>query len=250
MTEPLNVWTYWEGMRPPYIDLCLRTMARACAESGVSFRQLGADSVDQFLKPGVLHENYRILTAVGPKVSAIRAALLAYHGGWWWDADTIALRSPTALMRRYPRATMLYMTWTRLPLRILNGYIYAAKGCPAASEWLAAVNRMLAEEPERANRWLELGEKTLTPLLRDRDDCAEVPRQLFLPIDIDSDVGEFFWRENPFRYLREDAICYGLNHSWFWAHRQREMCVPSNEWGQSDLLIHRLLHFAREGLLR
>lgn len=246
----IRVWTYWEGPKPAYIDVCLRSMARACDVPGVSFHQLSPANLGRFLKPKMLNLNYRRMTAIGVKVSAIRAALLAHYGGWWWDADTIALRSPLKLMERHPSADMLCMTWTRLPLRYLNGYIYAKARRPVAREWLARVNAKLKCEPCRAIKWLELGEKILTPLLKDRDDCAEINRQLFLPIDIDSNVAEFFRQGDPLRYVRDDAVCYGLNHSWFWYHKRREMSLPPVEWERSELLIHRLLHFARKELLK
>ncbi|MBV6343459.1 glycosyltransferase [Candidatus Magnetobacterium casense] len=202
----MHVWTYWEGESWPHIDLCLETATRRLALTNVEFHLLAPETVEGYLSPGLLHERYKEIPQIGPKVSAIRAALLAKYGGWWWDADTIVLRSPEKLMQKYPNANVLYMTWTRLPLRILNGYIYAKAGSEPALLWLERINYLLEHDFETATKWLELGEKVITPLFRDRLDCVEVDRRLFLPIDFDTDPYVFF-REGDFRdYLRDDAL--------------------------------------------
>jgi len=245
MNEPLHVWTYWEGPRPPYIDACIASMARACDVPGVEFHFLTPHNLGQYLEEGVLHPNSRRMLRRNMPANCIRAALLAKYGGWWWDADTVGLSDPLALTKCYPDASMLYMTWSLPPRRILNGYIYARPGCDVASEWLRQVNHKIEHHFEQANVWLELGEKILTPLLEGRADCQEIERRLFLPIDIDKEVTRFFEPGDPGECIQKDTVCFGMNHSWFHHNRKVDTWRMPRRMRSSPLLFHRLMHRAQ-----
>ncbi len=217
-----------------------------CRQSDIKFNLLTPKTLCEHLPPNMLHENYRKLSQVATKAGAIRAALLATHGGWWWDADTIALQSPAPLAESYPGASILFTTWTKQPRRAINGYIYAKPDSTAARSWLNQVNYKLEHHLELAGQWTELGEKILTPVVNGHTDCVEVPRELFLPIDIDSNVKQFFvpgnWQDS---IVSQDTVCFGLNHSYFMHWHTKVMELSPNCWVDSPLLIHSLLDYAR-----
>ena len=246
MSDPLHVWTYWQGPRPAYIDVCLKSMADVCNISGVEFHLVTPGNLHNFIGVGDLHPNYKKLRLPNMASNCVRVALLAKYGGWWWDADTVGLKSPLEVNRANPDAEMLYMTWTKPPRRILNGYIYARPESLIVRKWLEQINYKVEHDFEKANTWLELGEKLLTPLLNDRPGCVEIERRLFLPVDIDAHVPRFFKVINFKKYLSEDTVCYGLNHSWFNHNRHGKINMPPHRWKNSPLLIHQLLQFARE----
>lgn len=82
----LPVWTYWEGPRPPVIDLCLETIRRHHPTIQVldpqTFRALGGGHLlDQ--TAGALPQ---------PRSDMVRFWLMAQFGGLWFDADVLALR--------------------------------------------------------------------------------------------------------------------------------------------------------------
>lgn len=233
----MMVWTYWEGERSPLIDLCLQTMADRCLEDDVQFTLVTPDNIGPLLPAGFLRSEYLDLPQPALRADAIRAALLARYGGWWWDADTVALRSP----RQLPDARALYMSWAREPFRILNGYIFLCQDLAAV--WLDAVNKALVDGNIC---WCSLGERLLTQLLPEAEGTMEIPRRLFLPIDIDSHVDKFFSPGDLEDYIQSDTVCFGLNYSWFMYHRREQSLLPADQWAASPLLIHRLLNSVRQ----
>jgi len=241
----MNVFTYWEREKPNYINLCLASIEKVCCEGGIRFILVTPENLCNHLPDGVLHENYRLLPQPALRADCIRAALLATHGGWWWDADTVAIRPPNLLSEMYADANALYMTWSNPPRRALNGYIYFPKEHPVARAWLNKINDLLRRNPEEAS-WCSLGEALLTDMLNDCQDAREIDRRLFLPIDIDSSVATFFSEGDPQAYIEDDTVCFGLNHSWFMYHKPHDMELAPSRWVNSPLLIHQLLQYARD----
>lgn len=238
-----NVWTYWEGPRPDYIDLCLRSMRSVCSAASVNFYLVTPDNLGEFVFNGALHKNYQKLEQPALRADCIRAALLALHGGFWWDADTVGWNNPRRLLDQYPDATSIYTSWKNPPFRILNGYIYFAHGNPIAQEWLSKINHGLKYEFHNAT-WLAYGEGLLTSLLPLDKQAVAVPREVFLPIDVDSNVKSFFEAGDPVQHVCRDTVCYGLNHSWFVYHKHKQILSSPATWASSPLLIHRLLSHA------
>ncbi|MFZ2253216.1 MAG: capsular polysaccharide synthesis protein [Minisyncoccia bacterium] len=235
----MNIWSYWEGPRLPYIDTCIRSMQ---AVYGNDFHLVTPETVDEYIPQGTLHPHYERLDQPALKADCVRAALLALRGGWWFDADTIAL--PGWPPSKADSAWACYMTWQREPIRVLNGYIGMGCDCPVGAIWLEQVNQTLAA---RSPDWCTLGERILTPLLYGKTEPIwEIPRRLCLPIDIDSNVAAFMRPGSPRDYLHNDTLCFGLNHSWMLYHHPAAMQMLPNGWAKSPLLIHRLLTYAQE----
>jgi hypothetical protein len=259
----MNLWTYWEGPRNPFIDTCLASMEAVCTD-GTEFHLVTPTNASSYLDDW-LHPNYLEITSThgcnpaAMRAGAIRVALLARYGGMYWDADTIGLRNPAELVSQYegiplanlnlkhrPVVDVLYTTWDRPPTRVLNGYIYMRKGCYEAMEWLGRVNKRLETQRENPVVWTELGEQLLTPIVMESATAWRVPRETFLPIDVDSNVEEFFdhWQT---RFTEcPEAVCFGMNQSYFMHHHRKEMELSPDKWRESPLLIHRLLEMARE----
>jgi hypothetical protein len=215
-------------------------MQRACGDSLVI---VTPETLGNYLSSDALHENYRKLPEIAVRVDCIRAALLATHGGFWWDADTIGLRDPQTLLHFHPNVECLYATWNRPPRRVLNGYIYFKPKSNLASRWLKTINEYLDDDLESII-WGSLGEGILTPLVVGNSSCEEVSLYTFLPIDIDSNVKAFFEPGDFNEHIHNVTVCYGLNHSWFNYWKKSAITAPESTWAASSLLIHQLLHYA------
>jgi hypothetical protein len=236
----MNVFSYWEGPSPPYIQLCIVSMQKVL---GDSFTLVTPEIINDWLPQDILHPSWKALPQPALKADCIRAALLATHGGWWWDADTIALCHPKEV-HAGQTDEVLYMTWTNQPRRVLNGYIYFPPGNPAAKKWLMGVNEGLRQGKVD---WCTLGEKLLTTELSPGSfDTREIPRRLFLPIDIDLEVKQFFTEQEWWWYCYKDTVCFGLNHSYFVYHHRKLMNSGPHEWKNGTTLIHKLLAYAQE----
>lgn len=237
-----RVWTYWQGQRPPYINACLESMARACATDDIEFCLLTPCNLQQFISPKALHASYRNLKTPSLVAACVRAAILAEQGGWWWDADTIAHKSPLELTESYPTSDVLYLTLATAPRRVVPQYIYFRPGVGIAAKWLGKINRKLAAGTIDLR---ELGQSLLTSLVDGQRKCTEVDRRLFLPIDPDQEVEAYFRPAKPKQFAAAETICHGLRHSWFAANKSGEIALTPRWWKSRNTLFHRLLHRAR-----
>lgn len=234
----MNLWTYWEGSKPEYIDVCLRSIQII---KDVDFHLVTPDNLHTYLPANTIHPDFAKLNEPALRADYIRCAILCEHGGMWWDADTVALRSPTHLIKNDPEC--IYTTWNKLPVRALNGYIYFRSNSELCKEWKRLVDQRLDKQEEVL--WCGLGEQILTPLVINNEHATRVDRTTFLPIDIDSSVSAFFEPGNPDKFITSKTVCFGLNHSWFMYHKSD---VINMEWNNSDILFHQLMNITRNSL--
>ncbi len=238
----MNLWTYWEGPRLPYLSVCLETMQLISSRKGLEFNLVTPETLSEFIPSDYLNPNYKNLKQPALKADCIRAALLAYYGGWWFDADTVMIRSPESIIKTYDDPEIAYCTWTKPPRRVLNGYIYFRKDNPLAKDWLETINNAL-EDPNSVS-WCSIGEGILTKRVPGTHRAVEIPRRLFLPVDIDSRVSDFFNPGKVEEYVWEDTVCFGLNHSWFLYHHAGETQAKPQAWDNGDSLFFRLMRKA------
>lgn len=231
----MRCFVYWEGPQPDYIGRCLRSVERVCRQT--QFTLVTPETLAQFVPADALHPDFQTLHEPAHRADCIRAALLAHHGGFYFDADTVGLRDPAEVVSDHD---LIYAVWDNQPRRVLNGYIYARPGSLIATQWLAAINERLADlASAQPTHWTGLGEGILTKLVDNADPASvrQVPRHTFLPIDVDRNVQQFFKAGDPRRFIMPSTVCYGLNHSYFWANH-RELFEPVS---RGSRLIQKLL---------
>jgi len=78
------VWTYWEGKRPPIIDLCLESITR----HNPAARVLDPKTIRELGGGHVLEATEGLLPAI--RSDLIRFWLLKTFGGVWIDSDSVA----------------------------------------------------------------------------------------------------------------------------------------------------------------
>jgi hypothetical protein len=245
---PIKVWTYWEGPMPAYIRDCLHSIRYCCQGDDCDYVHVAGPEHFQKLAGDMVHPNWRNIAEIGVKSDVIRCGLLSKFGGLWVDADTVCLKSPSLFCDGTPDRDMVYSTWTRPPTRIIGGYIYMQPGSKLAQEWLLDVNDTLKRG---VWGWVMLTEKPLWELRQKYGDaCRWIPRELFMPIDVDCDWQRYFEPTNVEDVVTPNTVMCGLNHSRFMHHQRRNMTLPAEHQKDSALLIHRLLCLARSKKIR
>ena len=232
------IWTYWEGPCHPYIHLCLSTMQKVF---GKRLNIVTPETLDQYLPPKLLHENWKRIPQIAPRVCCIRAALIYEHGGWWFDADTVALKQAP----RQPLGGFNYTTWKRY--QILNGYFGAREKNPTTKCWLSFINRVLEYRFEKQGNvwWLTLGEVLLTPSVV-MYGGKHFPLRRCLPLNFSRDPEAFLRPGRIQQYVKKQTICFGLNNSWLMEHALDELNKTPEQQSRSPLLIHSILNRARQ----
>ncbi len=235
----MNVWTYWAGPRPWWIDRCLKRMEVVCGRSRKSeFVLLTPECVKVFIE-GPFNDRWRTLPP-GVGTDALRAYLLAKHGGLWLDADTVLLKNPASLLDHYDHRQFLYSVWTKEPWRVVAGYVYSCGRNPVAELWLAWVEAALRHA--EGIGWGDIGERMVGPAIKmcpGSTTSWQVPLRTFVPLDFDADPGALFSEDHYNQYVGRDVIGFGLNHSWMMAHRADLLTEEAVASG--NLLVQRLL---------
>lgn len=234
----MNVFTYWEGKKVPYIEACLDSVRYHCF-ADCRFHHVTPENFSKYVPDGVLHPNWKNIKELGVKSDCVRAACLFLYGGLYVDADTVMIRSPVGVIDE--NADCAYMTWSTPPRRAIAGYIYCRPGSPVAARWIENMNKKLA-----AGKWgwTEIGEGCLTPAIDDGDQSRMqiLPLKTFLPIEIDLEVAKFFTKGNWKDHTIPSTVAFGLNHSWMVTRKPNEMRAWDSP--QSELIIHQVLAHA------
>lgn len=230
----MNVFTYWAGPKPAWIDICLDSMKRCCKQSELHILTPESKVLGQ------MHPRFPKLDP-GVGTDYLRGYLLNRFGGLWIDADTVLIEDPIKLItNRHDPKQFLYSTWSAKPNRVIAGYVYSPAGHPVAKRWSDGVESAM-QNAENIG-WGDIGEKMLTPFVRaNPGDTWEMDRETFMPIDIDSNVMRYFkssgWRD----VATKMTIGFGLNYSWMTDKMPNKMARMD-----SDYLIHNLLRDAEK----
>ena len=241
----MNIWTYWEGPAWPHIKTCFDTARMVL---GDDWKLVTPRNLQQFLPniDDLIHPNWRQVPEIGPKVCAIRSALIYRYGGMWADADTIWLQHPRILPDcRSFGIDFLYSTWPNGKRRVQSGYFVAPPRSDVVKQWIDGNNYTLEHEFSLdRDWWLVLGEHTLTPAVDAAPvgTAVQVDYRTFLPLDVDSSSHALFepgdWKELTI----PESVCFGLSNSWMMAHHWDKLLVCPRCVSRSPLLFHQLLH--------
>jgi hypothetical protein len=235
----MNVFTYWEGPRVPYIEACLDAIRHHCYRE-CCFHHVTESNIKQYIPEGVLHPAWKSVTQPGVKSDCVRAACLYLYGGLYVDTDTVMLKSPAGIID--PDADVAYMTWTLAPRRCVSEYVYCRPGSPVAKRWLHGINATLSAGN---TGWTDFGEGCLASAIDPADSSKQqlLPLKTFLPLETDREV-ELLFTPRPWReFVDDNTIAFGLNHAWMTSRKKRDM----QQWDdpRSSLAIHGLLAEAK-----
>jgi mannosyltransferase OCH1-like enzyme len=150
----MNVWVYWEGYKPPYIDLCISTIKKY--SSGLGFVMLDDRNVSKYL---YLQPSYYRLSVVH-KADYIRVALLNKYGGCWIDADTIVLKPISKYLKFLDKYRFLGFGKPRSPS---NSIIAGRTDSFILKLWLSCI---ISKMGNKNIGWAELGSIPLKGVLK------------------------------------------------------------------------------------
>lgn len=219
------IWSYWEGPMPVWIQGCVLAMQRMYP----TFTLITPDNIAKYL-PNRPKQQLADVRLVAHRADYYRAALLYTYGGFWFDADTFPIKTPYHLATDHD---LVYAVWDKEPRRVFNGYVYATAKSRVADQWFNLVSLTLAK---KEFGWTALGESILTPLSQWKN-TKQVPRSTFVPLDVDSNPELLFSRDEPEKYITEDTVCFGLNHSWMMFHYSKHLSRTK----PCNCLFHQLL---------
>jgi len=241
-----NIFTYWEGSRPLYIEKCLKSISGiAKLDKNIRTVVLTPNNVGTFLKDAGLHDNWTKLKTIAHRADCIRVAVMCKYGGLYVDADTVFLKSPSEFLNLLTDKDFYFMRWD--DGRIMNGYFYCKALSDIMQEWLLLINQKLRLVNTSEPRWTEFGEKIIMPIVYGNfsNDACEIPRHHFLPVNIDKIPHVFFERVKLKGFDYNGVFSVALNHSFFCDHYKEFIAIDNEkELTDGDLLIHDIMRRA------
>lgn len=197
----MNVFTFWEGKMPAYIELCMRTWK-------VPHTILNYANLNDFTRLDTkLFKRFTL-----PQIADIvRAHVLRDCGGYWLDADTIMLSD------ELPKANMLGDPDTRVNS---IGFLRTEKGSDMFVKWAEYQDEVMNADTVEV-RWDLLGNKFTDQYVRDHSEIKiDFIRNCFPELRVEGDAPrkqkycEFYF--NRFYDLSdiEDTDLLMLHNSW------------------------------------
>lgn len=157
LDPPVKVFTFWEGPKPAYIDLCMKTWK-------IPHITLTFDTLGGYTDLPVTNNLKRFSL---PMISdAVRAHVLRDQGGYWLDADTILLtdKLPVENIKGYPETKD--HTW---------GYLHAQEpNMDFFTKWAAYQDKVIAD-PSSSMSWPTLCRDFTDPYIKGGGDVTISP---------------------------------------------------------------------------
>ena len=241
-----RVFTYWEGPKPDYIDLCHQTIRKA---NGNCFTVLTPESVGEYIDIPYYYydDHYDYWNSLMPahRADLIRVEVLSQFGGVWIDSDFIALNSFKPLIEASERNHALY--YYHDGDRYTNGFLCAPFNHSMMIEWArnnfaVFLNlKTMGIVPSPNNRWTSFGADQLDAVREHAvDDHRDVSHRRIGPIRY-RDMDRFFETENLTGTVWGAAYGYMLFNTGFpeWFKKLDRDQILEGPW-----MISRLFRFA------
>ena len=151
------LFTFWEGVKPAYIGLCLKTWH-------MPYTVLNYDNVNEYTDLPI----EKIKRFSLPQIADIvRVHVLRDNGGYWLDADTIMIED-----RLPAEAVILGDAMTRLNT---CGYLHAAKaGDQMFTDW-ADYQDHIIKGPTTPRNWATFANAFTDPYLQEHKEIEIAP---------------------------------------------------------------------------
>lgn len=152
-----KIFTFWEGKKPAYIELCMQTWKFPYVVLNYKnlneYTDLKADaSLKRFTLPQI--------------ADAVRVHVLRDQGGYWLDADTIMITG------KLPEETLIGYPDKR---ECTIGYLHAeAPHMQFFEEWAAYQDAAIAD-PGSGRHWSVMGNDFTDPYIRDHPEVPIAP---------------------------------------------------------------------------
>jgi hypothetical protein len=213
-----TVWVYWEGPQPPYISLCLQTMATHCPKLTVLDRA-GFDALFRDNRDLRIDD-----LAVNHRSDFVRAYLLSHYGGLYLDADCIVLRDLAPVL-------MLASAHGLVAYREPQGYLSCNfLACEPNSPLILHHYRYVCERIRAGGEiaWLDLATVPMERAVRVTGaSFCELPTDLVMPLA---------WNESELLTIRrsdwvhtdhlvDEAYCYMLSNNTIASREQTRMLL-------------------------
>lgn len=157
----INLFTYWEGLKPDYIRLCEKIIDLKLSKN-ICHHKVNSINVYDYIPKQEFPDNFETLSCLAHKADYIRCLLTYLHGGIWLDLDQVLV---TNLDDIYNLSSEYeYITYEWEPLNPSIGFFYASKHNVLMNLWRQKMRQKI--ESNANLTWESLGYQLLWPVLK------------------------------------------------------------------------------------
>ena len=213
-----TLWLYWEGPRPPYVQLCLDLLLAFNPDS----KLLGPEDIRAVQPPFPVEVNR--LTVLH-RSDYLRSHYLMHFGGIYCDADCIPLKPFEAIYDMGRQSPGGFCGYDSTDNTIGANFMASVRRGPVITRQYQIITQNVRRKPKL--EWLDVSSVPMTQAVREvgRDRCVILPERLIQPVrwhamnqmliqQSDEDHGRLFV---------PNAFCYMLSNQCL-DERARSMC--------------------------
>ncbi len=235
-----TLWVYWEGPRPPFVQLCLDLL-------------LAFNPDSQLLGPAEIHAvqppfpvDIDRLTVLH-RSDYLRSHYLMHFGGIYCDADCIPLKPFGAVYDMARDSPGGFCGYDSTDNTIGANFMASMSGGSVIARQYQIITQNVRTKPKL--EWLDVSSVPMTWAVREvgRDQCVILPERLIQPVRWYSMDQMFIQQsdEDHGRHYVPDAFCYMLSNQCL---GERARSMSRAELLQSDCFISYLFRNALANL--
>lgn len=179
------IFTYWEGEKPPYIELCEDIISRK-TRPYFHYVPVTDQNLFNYIERHQFPDNFFHLS-LAHKADYLRCELLTEHGGIWLDSDQILTSDMSSVIPYLQIWDYVGYEWE--PLSPSLGFMGARKQCPLLVSWREKMKAMI--KIKATFGWEELGYQVLHPLLKHMVSLEELN---YMAFDAKTSFAPIYWK--------------------------------------------------------
>ena len=190
--KKLRIFSYWEGKKPEYIEMCQESLVRHCGDD---------------FEIVIMDENEPCPNgfSINHKTDWIKVEKIFRCGGFWIDADTIVMQNLTPLVRLLKEYSFIG----------IPGFFGAPRYSRTLKDWRRGMKKLIKTEYRR--RTLEFSD-LIQPLLKNRrfKEFDPLTKEMICPIYHTGDeFYNFFENRNLDDFVKPNTFVVTLYNSAF-----------------------------------
>lgn len=158
----INLFTYWEGIKPAYISLCEEILV-STINTNICYHKITSENVNDYISVDKLPSKFSNITCLAHRADYIRCSLLYLYGGMWLDLDQVIISDLSNINDM--TVNYDYITYEWEPFRPSIGFLFSKKQNILLKLWKQQMDQKI--ESGITLTWESLGYEILWPIIKD-----------------------------------------------------------------------------------
>lgn len=156
----IKLFTYWEGKKSDYINLCEKIIQKNICKD-IDLHLVTDVNLHEYIAVNELPQNFKNIKCLAHRADYIRCCLVYKYGGIWLDSDQILVSDLSEVIELLKTYDYITYEWEKYQPSI--SFFAANKNNILLERWKSEMEMLISQKIEF--NWTELGYDLLYPLL-------------------------------------------------------------------------------------